>query len=134
MKKMTIKLIDEKTAVVTKSFMKNAKIFGTDEYKLWKEFKKDCPEAVMTTKTIKKNPNKKTYKNMTYANMRIYIKHQSESETMLKEFEKQIEISSIYKNPYHHVLAWFIDKFQNIDEYFDDLTTENTDQPVQLYA
>ena len=28
-------------AQVTKSFEKNSRVFGTEEYKLWREFKKD---------------------------------------------------------------------------------------------
>ena len=63
MAKMVIKMISETEAQVTKAFAKNAVILGTDEYKLWKEYRKDFPDAKMVTKTIKKNPEKKTYKN-----------------------------------------------------------------------
>ena len=63
MKNTNITVINETTAQVTKAFMKKAVIFGTDEYKLWREFKKDFPEAQMVTKAVKRNPSKKTYKN-----------------------------------------------------------------------
>ena len=70
-KNLTIVIIKETEnaviAQVTKSFEKNSRVFGTEEYKLWREFKKDYPNAVMTTKRIKKNPNKKTNKNHTRA-------------------------------------------------------------------
>ena len=66
-KKSSIRYIDDNTALVTKAFQKNASIFGTDEFKLWREYKAMFPDAKMTTKTIKKNPNKLNItKNMTY--------------------------------------------------------------------
>ena len=52
-KKNAIRCIDEKTALVTKAFKKNASIFGTEEFKLWREYKKEFPNAVMVTKSIK---------------------------------------------------------------------------------
>lgn len=61
--------VNDTTAQVTKSFQKNAVIFGTEEFKLWREYKAISPDAVMTTKSIKKNPNKKTRRNLTFANM-----------------------------------------------------------------
>ena len=59
MKKIAPKFVDEKHVQVTKEFAKNARIFGTPEYKLWKEIRQACPDAEMVTKNIKKNPNKK---------------------------------------------------------------------------
>ena len=72
----TIRYINDTKARVTKSFAKQAVIFGTAEYKLWKEYRADFPDAQMYTKGIKKNPDKKTYKNLTYANMERFFKQQ----------------------------------------------------------
>ena len=56
MKKTTaIRYIDDNTAQVTKAFMKQASIFGTDEFKLWRESKKEFPSAKMVTKKIDTN-------------------------------------------------------------------------------
>ena len=66
MKKNAPKFVDDTHVLVTKEFAKNARIFGTPEYKLWREIKQDCAAAEMVTKTIKKNTNKRTAtKNMT---------------------------------------------------------------------
>ena len=68
------RFVDETHVLVTKMFAKNARIFGTAEYKMWKDIRLDCPNAEMVTKTIKKNPNKKVdTKNMTYENMVKFI-------------------------------------------------------------
>ena len=117
-KKTAPKFVDDTHVLVTKEFAKNAKIFGTAEYKLWKEIRKDCEEAVMVTKTIKKNPNKKNdTKNMTYERMAIYIREQDDAATLMIEFKKQISLSKVQNNPYRSVLAWFIQKFENYDSY-----------------
>jgi hypothetical protein len=117
-KKTAPKFVDDTHVLVTKEFAKNAKIYGTAEYKLWKEIRRDCEDAVMVTKTIKKNPNKKNdTKNMTYERMAIYIREQKEAEILMVEFKKQIALSKVQTNPYRCVLAWFIQRFKNYDDY-----------------
>ena len=118
MKKNAPKFVDDTHVQVTKEFAKNARIFGTVEYKLWKAIKADCPEAEMVLKSIKKNPNKKNdTKNMTYERMAIYIREQDDAATLMVEFKKQISLSKVQTNPYRCVLAWFIKKFENYDDY-----------------
>ena len=112
------KFINDTDVQVTREFAKNARIFGTPEYKLWREIKQDCPDAVMVLKTIKKNPSKRTStKNMTYERMAIYIREQDNAATLMVEFKKQIAISKVQTNPYRSVLAWFIQKFEGYDDY-----------------
>ena len=117
-KKSAPKFVDDTHILVTKEFAKNAMIFGTPEYKLWREIKVDCPEAEMVLKSIKKNPDKKNdTKNMTYERMAIYIREQDNAETLMVEFKKQISLSKVQSNPYRCVLAWFVQKFENYDSY-----------------
>ena len=112
-----IRYINDTQAQVTKTFAKKAIIFGTDEYKLWKEYRVDFPNAKMVEKSIKKNPDKKTYKNLTYANMERFFKHQANGLELLSEFKKQKELSRIQENPYRAVLAWFLQRFPDYDDY-----------------
>lgn len=117
-KKSAPKFVNDTDVQVTREFAKKAMIFGTAEYKLWREIKKDCPDAVMVLKTIKKNPSKRTStKNMTYEHMAIYIRQQEDAENLMTEFKKQIAISKVQTNPYRSVLAWFIQKFEGYDSY-----------------
>ena len=112
------RFVDDNHVLVTKEFAKNARIFGTAEYKLWREIRQDCPNAEMVTKTIKKNPNKKNdTKNMTYERMAIYIREQDEAATLMVEFKKQIALSKVQTNPYRCVLAWFKQTFEDYDNY-----------------
>lgn len=120
MKKTTsasvIRYINDTTAQVTKAFEKKACIFGTEEFKLWREYKAMFPNAVMTTKAIKKNPNKKTRRNLTFANMVEYMKTQENSEDLLAEFETMKSRSKIQASPYQYVLSWFEAKFEGYND------------------
>ncbi len=120
-KNLTIVIIEETEnaviAQVTKSFEKNSRVFGTEEYKIWREFKKDYPLAKMTTKKIKKNPEKKTNKNLTYKNMRTFINEQPNACDLMKQFEREIKLSKVQSNPYRAVLAWFQQTFEGYDNY-----------------
>ena len=112
------RFITDTQVQVTKEFAKNARIFGTAEYKLWKEIRQDCPNAEMVTKTIKRNSNKKVdTRNMTYANMEAFINQQDNAEVLLAEMKKQIAMSKVQTNPYRCVLAWFLIKFKDYDSY-----------------
>ena len=125
--KNAIIYINDTEAQVTKAFAKQARIFGTPEYKLWKEYRKDFPEAQMVTKTIKKNASKRTYKNLTYANMERFLKSQDNADQLLKEFKVKKEAAAIQQNPYRAVLAWFLAKFPKYDEYKEFFTEQDTD-------
>lgn len=134
--KNIIRFIDDNTALVSKAFMKKASIFGTDEFKLWREYKVQFPYAKMTTKDIKKNPNKKTStKNMTYQNMETYIRTLDNAEQVMAEFKREIARSKVQANPYRHVLAWFLKKFDGHNSYIDffaSLAEENSDEAAAL--
>lgn len=132
MKKTTsaIRYIDDSTAQVTKAFMKQASIFGTDEFKLWREYKKEFPNAKMVTKSIKKNPNQKTRRNKTFENMETFINTQPDAENLLKEFVAVKQRSKIQKSPYQYVLEWFEAKFEG----YDDLDTFMKDKEAERAA
>ena len=117
MTKNTIKIMDNNEAQVSKTFAKNARIYGTEEYRIWREFKAENPEFVMVVKTIKKNPDKETNKNLTYENMRLYISEQDNAEELLQEFEKELRLSKIQASPYHAVLTWFKNNFKDYKSY-----------------
>ena len=120
MKKTTsasiIRYIDDNTAQVTKAFEKKACIFGTEEFKLWREYKAMFPNAKMVTKSINKNPNQKTRRNMTFDNMEAYIATQDKAEELMEEYETIKKRSKIQKSPYQYVLSWFEAKFEGFND------------------
>ena len=117
-KTASIIIIDETHVQVTKAFAKNARIFGTTEYKTWRAVLKDLPGAEMVTKTIKKNRNKTVdTRNRTYEHMAMYIRQQDNAAELMVTFEKTVMKSKVQNNPYRYVLAWFMNEFSNANEY-----------------
>ena len=127
-KKNAIRYISDNEAQVTKAFAKNASIFGTEEFKLWREYLTYYPMAKMVTKKIKTNPDKVNItKNMTYENMAAFIREQDDAEAVMAEFQKQINLSKVKANPYRAVLAWFMQKYSEVNaymDYFEDLAAK----------
>lgn len=120
MMKNAPKMVAKDCFQVTKAFSKNAMIFGTPEYKVWREILHDYPNAKMVCKKIKKKANKNTStKNMTYEHMALYIRQQKNATTLMVEFKKRIEMSKVQTNPYRCVLAWFKQQFEHYDDYKD---------------
>ena len=116
MKKNVIVFVDEKTALVTKTFQKNAVIFGTEEFKLWREYLTYFPNAKMTTKSINKNPNQKNRRNLTFKNMVGFIQTQPNAKELMEEYETIQKRSKIQKSPYQYVLSWFEAKFEGYND------------------
>ena len=122
--KNAIRYINDNEAQVTKAFAKNSSIFGTEEFKLWREYLTYYPNAKMVTKKIKTNPDKVNItKNMTYENMAAFIREQDDAEAVMAEFQKQINLSKVKANPYRAVLAWFKQKYTNVNDYMDYFET-----------
>lgn len=117
MTNMAIVYVDDNTARVPKAFMKKANIFGTDEFMRWREYKKIYPHAKMITKNIKKNPDKKTTRNMTYENMEEFLRTLSNGDELCKELEIIKKRSRVQKSPYHYVLDWFSEKVEGYDDF-----------------
>ena len=114
---MAIIYVDENTAQVTKAFMKKANIFGTDEFMRWREYKAMFPKAKMVTKSIKKNPDKKTTRNLTYANMKEFLSTLPDSDKLCKELEIMKKRSHVQTCPYRFVLEWFEDTVKDYDDF-----------------
>ena len=104
-------------ATVTKDFMKKSNIFGTEEYKIMRQFRAENPSIPVSVKTIKKNSDRITYKNLTYKNIEAYISTQDNAAELLKEFETAKAQSGIQSTPYRAVLAWFLSTFPDYDSY-----------------
>lgn len=120
-KGFNLKVLDDTTVQVTKAFAKAAGYYGTPEFEMWQEIKKRFPKAQMVHKTIKKNPDKRTNRNMTYPNMAAYIRAKKDAAAMA-EFQKRIQMSKVQANPYRYVLAWFeqtfVDYTADYKQYF----------------
>ena len=122
-----IKVKNENQAEVSKSFMRKASIYGTEEYRLWRAFLAENPGYTMVAKEIK-NSKSAQKKNATYKNMEAYIRLQENSEKKLVDFENIKKTSKIQRDPYGYVLAWFDATYKDARAKFkaeDETSSEN---------
>ena len=130
MKKNTIIIPDATHAQVAKAFEKQARIFGTPEYREWRAYRQDFPSTQMVTKTIKKNTSKRPTKNLTYANMEQYMSVFQNADKLLAQFEVVKTCSLEQPSPYKFVLDWFKVQFPNYKEQPD--FSNNTSKVIDL--
>ena len=76
--------------IVSKTFLKNADIFGSEEYVEVQKFYATHSGATIKVKKSKSNPDKKTNKHLTYENMHLFIRTVAgdEAQSLLDEMEK----------------------------------------------
>ena len=64
---------EHNTIVMDRTFAKNCENTFSDEYRHLQKVRADYPEYNIITKIIRRNPNKDTYKGLTYDFMERYI-------------------------------------------------------------
>ena len=96
--------------ILTKKFYKAASILNSSEYNIMIQLRTQNPGFEIVLKEIKKKEGKKSYRNLTYANMREYIITREKSETVA-EFDRVMALSKIQAGPYAYVKTWFLKKY-----------------------
>lgn len=94
----------------------------TEEYAHLQEVRRDYPDYKVIVRTIKKNPQKETYKGLTYEYMEDYILRHETEETALnviKEFNELRNISKCHKQGkrYPTIKKWFLNKYPEVAEF-----------------
>ena len=108
--------------VMDRTFARLCANTNSIEYTHLQEVRRDYPEYKVVTRTIKRNPNKETYKGLTYEYMQDYIlRHESEDTALevIKEFNELRTISRCHKRGmrYPTIKRWFLNKYPEIAEF-----------------
>ena len=119
--------IENQTIEMTKAFAKKASKYGSDEYKLLQEARKENPECkvvVGVRKNTKKSANKSVYSKLTYSFMRQYIEsHDDEKKSIMTEFLElraktaKAEEMLAEAESFQTIKKWFLKKFPVFEEY-----------------
>ena len=111
MKTVTMNHTDN-TIEVSSAFYKKACKYGTPEYKILREAKKDEPDFTVTIKqTTKKTYNKLTFEAM-IAHIKLIETVEEERNKVLKEFEEVKTYSAARGSSYPTVKKWFLAKYK----------------------
>jgi len=98
--------------ILTKKFYKAASILNSPEYSTLIQLRAQNPGFEIVLKEIRKKEGKKSYRNLTYANMREYIiTREGEKSETVAEFNRVIALSKVQAGPYAYVKTWFLKKY-----------------------
>ena len=105
--------------IMDKTFAKKSSIVGTQEYSKLQECHRDFPEYSIVTRHIKKNPQKESYKGLTYEYMEDYIMTHEPQDIVMKvlnEFAELRLIASCHSKAFRYpiIKKWFLEKYPEI--------------------
>ena len=111
--------------VLTKSFAAKATIFGSDEYKMLQEARRDYPGYKVTVGKSKTKEAKNVYAGLDYDYMEKYIEaHDNEEKTIMAEYQmlrgESEEAKAIHARSasFLEIRAWFLKKYPAIEEFY----------------
>ena len=109
--------------VMTKTFAKKSTDVRSEEYKILQEVRNAYPTYAVITREIKKNKDKESYKGLTYAYMREYIKTVEKNEEIREavnaEMDRLILISQCHSQSkrYPVIKKWFLEKYPEVKQF-----------------
>ena len=121
--KNTLKIdFNTNTIIMDRTFAKKSENTLSDEYRHLQAVRKDYPDYKVVTRTIKRNPNKKTYSGLTYAYMEDYIlKHGNDAEVQkaLSEYRELRLIANCQGKGkgYPVIKQWFLGRYPEIEDF-----------------
>ena len=112
----------KKRIVMDRAFAKNCANPASDEYTQLQRVRQDYPNFTVSTRTCKSNPEKESYKGLTYEYMENYITTHEEGENrvlVLKEFAEMRLISECHSKAHRYpvIKNWFLNKYPEIANF-----------------
>lgn len=106
-----------KLLIMDRTFDRNRRIVGSNEYNLLQRAKADNPQYSVVLKRIKTNPEKRIYKHLTYEYMREFISRHPNAEARGKELDEMILRAKCHMTTYPKVKSWFLAAYPEIDDF-----------------
>lgn len=122
---------DARCIVMDRTFYKNSANIRFKEYDMLQRARKDYPDYTPVIKRIKRNPDKETYKGLTYAYMERYIESHENAVEIMAEYRELRLISECHckARRYPKIKKWFLKKYPEVEKFGieepdDEATTE----------
>ena len=112
----------KKTIIMDRTFAKNCADTRSEEYAHLQRVRADYPTFTVSTRSCKPNPEKESYKGLTYEYMENYITTHEEGENrvlILKEFAEMRLISECHSKAHRYpvIKNWFLNKYPEIANF-----------------
>lgn len=111
-----------KQIIMDRTFAKNSTDTRSEEYAHLQRVRADYPTFTVSTRTCKKNPNKESYKGLTYAYMEDYIICNEGKDTVLEVLDEYNHLRLISEchsksRRYAPIKRWFLAKYPEVAEF-----------------
>ena len=106
-----------KNIMISKTFAKASMIIDSEEYKTLLSVKSAYAEYSIIQREIRKNPQKESYRGLTYAYMEHYILTHDKSGEMMKIYEELRLRTLCHSIRYAHIKKWFLEVYPEIDDF-----------------
>lgn len=110
--------------VMDRTFYKNSSNIRFEEYDMLQRARHDYPNYTPVIKRIKRNPDKETYRGLTYAYMERYIESHDNAEEIMAEYRELRLISECHckARRYPKIKKWFLKKYPEVEKFGLDET------------
>ena len=128
---------DARCIVMDRTFYKNSSNIRFEEYTMLQRARQDYPTYTPVIKHIKRNPNKETYKGLTYAYMERYIATHANADEIMAEYKELRLISECHckARRYPKIKKWFLGKYPEVEKFeivaFDNDTDAATNSKYE---
>ena len=110
--------------VLTKSFAAKAAIFGTDEYKMLQEARRDYPGYKVTVGKTKNKEQKNAFAGLDYDYMEKYIAAHDKDGSIMAEYQmlrgesEEAKAINARSASFLEIRSWFLKTFPAIEEFY----------------
>ena len=106
-----------KNILITASFARASMNPENCEYKKLVEIRMLHPDYSVVKRSIKRNPEKESYRGLTYAYMEHYILTHDKSGEVMKIYEEMRLRALCHSIRYAHIKKWFLEIYPEIDDF-----------------
>ena len=120
---------------VTAAFRKACANIESDEYTLLQIIKSENPTFKVEERSIKKNPNKESYRGLTYEYMERYILlHDGENSDVMDEYKELRLIAECHSISFPKIRDWFLETYPDVKNFtVEHLSEEINEQSVREF-
>ena len=108
---------ENRTIIMDRAFAKFASIVGSKEYNLLQDARHDSPEYSVIRRTIRRKPDKESYKGLTYSYMEAYIQSHSNAADRMADYNEMRMRAKCHSIRYANIKAWFIKPYPEINDF-----------------
>lgn len=104
--------------MISKAFAKASMQINSEEYKVLLDVKTAYADYSIVQREIKKNPQKESYRGLTYEYMERYIElHDGRNSKVMSEYQEKRLIAQCHSIRYAHIKKWFLETYPEIEDF-----------------